>query len=72
MKTENKNKNAFTINLNDDYKSLINILASYYERKAADLLRVLLQPVLINEYAKIQAATHKENIQQLNKAIFKK
>lgn len=72
MKTENKNKNAFTINLNDDYKSMIEKLSAYHERKIADLLRILLQPVLINEYAKIQQCIYKENNQPLKQAIFKK
>lgn len=72
MKTQNKNKNAFTINLNDDYKSMIEKLAQYHQRKTADLLRILLQPVLINEYVKIQKCLFKENAQPLQEAIFKK
>lgn len=66
-----KNNNAITINVNDDIKKEIEILASYYQRKPADLLRLLLTPVIINEYAKIQRIAHLENMQPLEPAIFK-
>lgn len=72
MKTENKNKNAITINVNDDYKKLIDLLASYHQRKTAEYLRLILQPLLINEYAKIQLAEHPTNAQPMQQAIFKK
>ena len=70
MKTENKNKNAITINLNDEYKNMIDKLATYYQRKTAEYLHVILQPLLINEYAKMQAAEHPENTQPIKQAIF--
>jgi hypothetical protein len=72
MKTENKNNNAITINLNDDYKAMIDKLAQYYQRKTADYIRVILQPVLIDEYKKMMLSIHKENTQPIKQAIFKK
>ena len=72
MKTENKNKNAITINLNDDYKSMIDKLATFYQRKTAEYLRIILQPLLVDEYKKMMLSIHKENTQPLKEAIFKK
>lgn len=66
-----KNNNAITINVNDDIKKEIEILASYYQRKPAELLRLLLTPVIINEYAKIMLLKHDENRQPMTQAIFK-
>ena len=66
-----KNNNAITINVNDDIKKEIEMLASYYQRKPADLLRLLLTPVIINEYAKIQKIAHPENSDAMTEAIFK-
>ena len=66
-----KNNNAITINVNDDIKKEIEILASYYQRKPADLLRLLLVPVIINEYAKIQRIAHPENSDAMIIATFK-
>lgn len=67
-----KNDNQFTINLNDEYKAQIMKLAEIHQRKPAELLRLLLQPVIISEYAKIQAMQHPINAQPLQQAIFKK
>lgn len=66
-----KNNNAITINVNDDIKKEIEMLASYYQRKPAELLRLLLTPVIINEYAKIMLLKHDENRQPMTQAIFK-
>ena len=72
MKTENKNNNAITINLNDDYKAMIDKLAQFYQRKTADYIRVILQPLLIDEYKKMMLLSHKENTQPIQQAIYKK
>ncbi|MBR1984579.1 MAG: hypothetical protein IKA31_02460 [Clostridia bacterium] len=66
-----KLNNQYTINVNDDIKELIEKIASYYQRKPADLLRLLLVPVIINEYAKIQKIAHPENSDAMTIAIFK-
>ena len=72
MKTENKNNNAITINLNDDYKSMVDKLATFYQRKTAEYIRIILQPLLIDEYKKMMLLMHKENTQPIQQAIFKK
>ena len=64
---KNKLQNQFTINFDDDYKTLINKIAEYYQRKPAELLRLLLIPVLHNEYSKIMADQY-----PTNKTEFKK
>lgn len=66
-----KNNNSITINVNDDLKNEIDYIARYYQRKPAELLRLLLTPVIINEYAKIMLLKHDENRQPMTKAIFK-
>lgn len=67
-----KNNNAITINVNDDLRAMIDKLAQHYQRKIADYIRVILTPVLIEQYAKMQRATHTENAQPLTIATFKK
>ncbi len=66
-----KNNNAVTINLNDEYKNIIDKLATFYQRKTADYLRVILQPLLLNEYAKMQLLTGEAKNDGLQAAIFK-
>lgn len=66
-----KNNNAITINLNDEYKNIIDKLAAFYQRKTADYLRVILQPLLLNEYAKMQLLTGEAKSDGLQAAIFK-
>lgn len=57
----NKLKNAVTVNIDDDARKIIDYLSSYYQRKPAELLRLLLIPVLLNEFATIQNIEHPEN-----------
>lgn len=65
-----KNNNSFTINLNDDLKNQVLKIAEIYQRKPAELLRLLLAPAIINEYAKIQRAIHPENAQPIQEAKY--
>ena len=65
-----KNDNKYTINLNDDYKRLISLLSDYYQRKPADLLRVLIIPALHNAYAQMQRDQHDDNRQPLTQAHY--
>ena len=58
-----KLKNQITINLNDEAAELVQILADYYQRKPAELVRLLLVPVLVDQFAKVQRQTHPENAQ---------
>ena len=50
MKSEKLN-NSITLNFNDEYKKLIEKLAAIYQRKPAELLRLLLIPILHDKYA---------------------
>lgn len=58
-----KLNNQFTINLDQDAAELVEKLANLYQRKPAELLRLLVLPQLSNEWAKIQAIEHPENRQ---------
>lgn len=66
-----KLKNAITINIDDPTRAQIEIISTYYNRKPAELLRLLLTPVIINEYAKIQRIAHPENSDPMTIATFK-
>lgn len=68
---ELKNNNAITINLNDELKKELEYIAEYYQRKTAELLRLLITPIIINEYATIQLKQHPENAQPMERATFK-
>ena len=63
--------NAITINVNDNLAQEIKVIAAYYSRKPAELLRLLLTPVIVNEYAKIMLLERPENRQPMTTAIFK-
>ena len=58
-----KLKNQFTVNLDEEAAALVQKLAEIYQRKPAELLRLLLLPQLSNEWAKIQREAHPENRQ---------
>lgn len=61
MKESNKLQNQFCVNVDDATAQQILKIAEYYQRKPAELLRLLLAPVLRNEWATIQRAEHPEN-----------
>ena len=63
--------NAITVNVNDEMAQQIRAIAEYCNRKPAELLRLLLTPVIINEYTKIMLLKHDENRQPMTQAIFK-
>lgn len=56
-----KLQNQFTINTDDETRAQIEKIAEYYQRKPAELLRLILAPALRNEWAKIQQQEHPEN-----------
>ena len=60
----------FTINTDNATAEQINKIAEHYQRKPAELLRLLLVPALCNEWAKIQRQEHPENAQPINAAVF--
>ena len=66
-----KLNNQYTINVNDDIKELIEKIASYYNRKPCELLRMLVIPQLHNEYAKMMRISHTENTEPLKQATFR-
>lgn len=61
MRTTEKLKNQYCINLDDATAQQVEKIAEYYQRKPAELLRLLLAPVLRNEWAAIQREQHPEN-----------
>ena len=61
MKDTKKLNNQFCINLDDETAQQVEKIADYYQRKPAELLRLLLAPVLRNEWATIQRQEHPEN-----------
>lgn len=61
-----KLNNQYTLNFDNDIKSMIEKLADYYQRKPAELLRLLLIPSIMDQYAKLNIINHPEN------TIFKK
>lgn len=65
-----KLKNQYTINIDDNYKNIVESLAAYYQRKPREYLRLLLQKILIDEYAKMQLITKPSNAEN-KQAIFK-
>lgn len=62
-----KLKNQITINLNDESAQLVQALANHCQRKPAELVRLLLVPVLFDEWAKVQTIEHPENRQPFAK-----
>lgn len=66
-----KLKNQITININDSLKNEIDALATYYQRKPAELVRLLLIPAVVNAYAAMMTQAHTENKNNFEKAIFK-
>ena len=61
MANNNKLIKQFTINTDEETAQQIEKIAEYYQRKPAELLRLLLAPALRNEWATIQRAEHPEN-----------
>lgn len=57
----NKLVKQFTINTDEETAAQIERIAEHYQRKPAELLRLLLGPALRNEWAKIQRQEHPEN-----------
>lgn len=60
----------FTINTDEETARQIELIADLYQRKPAELLRLILAPVLRDEWAKIQRQEHPENTEPLTVARF--
>lgn len=61
MKTAKKLKNQYCINLDDDTAQMVERIAEHEQRKAAELLRLLLVPALRKKWVEIQTQEHPEN-----------
>jgi len=58
-----KRNKHITVNLTTEEMTLLNRLCEIYERKPADLARILLNRVMLAEWGKIQVKEHPENAQ---------
>lgn len=63
--------NNYTLHLDTETSDLIEKLALYYNRKPCELLRLILVPQLIQEWARVQSQEHQENQGKIEKAIFR-
>ena len=73
MKTNDKQlTKQYCINVDENTARMVELIADYYQRKAGELLRLLLAPILANEWAKIQRQEHPENKQEPTLARFTK
>ena len=72
MKTTNeKLKNCYSINLDEESTQMIEAIAREQQRKPRELLRLLLKPIIKSEWIKLQTQTHQENQQAPTVAKFK-
>ena len=67
-----KNDNAITININDNLINMVIKIAEHHQRKPAELLRILLTPIIVNEWIKLQQEEHPENLEPPTVATFRK
>ena len=58
-----KRQKHITVNLTEEENALLNRLCEIYERKPADLARILLNGAMLREWGKIQVKEHPENAQ---------
>lgn len=65
-----KLKHQITVNLDDDGAQLVQALAKYYNRKPAELVRLLITPALRSEWVEVQKIEHPENRQPWKVAKF--
>ena len=67
-----KYSKPYTVNLDENTARQVELIAQRYQRKPAELLRLLLVPALCNEWAKIQKQEHAENNDAPTVATFHK
>ena len=58
-----KNRNPYTVNLDDETAQRLEYIANARDRKPRELLRLLLAPVILAEFVKQQQEEHPENKQ---------
>ena len=61
MKQAEKLTRQYCINVDENTARMVEIIAEHYQRKGGELLRLLLAPILRDEWAKIQRQEHQEN-----------
>lgn len=72
MKTTEKKMRNFCVRVDEPTAQQIQTLADYYQRTASDLLRLLLAPVLRQQWAEMEREQHKENQEPPTLARFKR
>lgn len=72
MKQAKKLNYQYCVNVDEETARQIELIAETYQRKPAELLRLILAPALRNEWAKIQRLEHPENADPLTVARFHK
>lgn len=70
MKKTNKLNNQITINIDDATRDQLLKLCAAYNRKPAELVRLLLLPALVNEYALLMQQKHAQNREPWSRAAF--
>ena len=73
MKTNEKQLTChYCVNLDQATADQLEKIAAYYQRKPSELIRLLLEPVLRDHWAKMQQEEHQENNQAPTLARFTK
>lgn len=70
MKTTNKLSVNICVRVDQETSQMIERLAKYYNRKPADLVRLVLVPALCNQWARMEQEQHQENKEPLQVAKF--
>lgn len=60
----------FTINTDEQIAQMIQELAQDKQRKPCEMLRLLLIPVIVEEWEKLQAKKHQTSTGEIKKAVF--
>lgn len=71
MTTTNKLDKNYCVRVDKDTANQIEKLSQYYQRKPADLLRLVLAPALRDLWAKMEQEQHQENNNAPSLARFK-
>lgn len=60
----------YCVSLDENTARMVETIAELYQRKGAELLRLLVLPAIRNEWAKIQREEHQENKERPTLARF--
>lgn len=71
MKKTNKLTQQYCLHFDEATAREIETLAQHHQRNASEYLRLLLLPIIINEYALLMKKQYSENNTPPEKAIFK-